>query len=235
MLPERQGVKRERATREAELRGGKGGEKTHMPHFIHDRVGVVLRKRHRRALALCRAIRRGAGVRRDFLPGWAKRHGVLLDAREELRLGLMVTGGDELLQRPPDVVDGRGGRDFCGIPDVQELRERTGREAQLQKATAMENHVPQRRGVTLRVHQLQGRSTRICSRLRHISEISRKSAGLWNGGRVATNRIGKRRVEVLKGLAITQCFLVFVCANCETHNMSLGEDQRHEIFMPRDR
>jgi hypothetical protein len=55
-----------------------------MPHFKHDRVGVIFRKRHRGALALCRAIRRGAGVRRDFLPGWAKRHGVLLDAREEL-------------------------------------------------------------------------------------------------------------------------------------------------------
>jgi hypothetical protein len=56
---------------------------THMIHFIHNRVGVILRKRHR-ALALGRAIRRDAGVRRDLLPGGAKRYGVLLDAREEL-------------------------------------------------------------------------------------------------------------------------------------------------------
>jgi hypothetical protein len=40
---------------------------------------------------------------------------------------------------------------------------------------------------------------------------------------VATNRIGKRWVEVLKGLAVSECFLVFVCAYCETQDVNPGE------------
>jgi hypothetical protein len=55
-----------------------------MPHFIHDRVGVILRERHYRTLALFLAIRLGACVRSDLLPVGPKRHGIFLDAREEI-------------------------------------------------------------------------------------------------------------------------------------------------------
>lgn len=103
-----------------------------MPHFIHDRVGVILGERHhRRALAPFLAIRRDARVRSDLLPVGPKGHGVLLDAREELRLGSKVAVGDALLQRAPDVVERRGGRDLGGISDVEKLREGTRRKAQL--------------------------------------------------------------------------------------------------------
>jgi hypothetical protein len=84
-----------------------GGD-THTPHFIHDRVGVILRERHHRALALFLAIRRDARVRSDLLPKGPKGHGILLDAREELWFGSVVIVRDELLKRAPNVVDGRG-------------------------------------------------------------------------------------------------------------------------------
>jgi hypothetical protein len=57
---------------------------THMPHFIHDRVGVILRERHHRTLALFLAIRLAACVRSDLLPVGPKGHGILFNAREEL-------------------------------------------------------------------------------------------------------------------------------------------------------
>jgi hypothetical protein len=55
-----------------------------MPHFIHDRVGVILRERHCSTLALFLVTRRDACVRSDLLPVGPKGHGILLDAREEL-------------------------------------------------------------------------------------------------------------------------------------------------------
>ena len=61
--------------------------------------------------------------------------------------------------------------------------------------------------------------------LRHQSQRCRQKR---TGGKDGTNRIGKRWVEVLKGLAITQCFLVFACAYCETQSVSPGEDQGHK-------
>lgn len=63
---------------------GRDGGNTHMPHFVHDRVGIILRERHCRTLALFLALRRGACVRSDLLPVGPKGDGILLDAREEL-------------------------------------------------------------------------------------------------------------------------------------------------------
>jgi hypothetical protein len=65
-----------------------------MPHFIHDRVGVILRDR---TLALFLAIRRDACIRSDLLPEGPKGHGILLDAREELWFGSIVIVRDDLL------------------------------------------------------------------------------------------------------------------------------------------
>lgn len=61
-------------------------EYTHMPHFIHDRVGVILGECHHRTLALAPflAIWRDACVRSDLLPGGPKGRGILFNAREEL-------------------------------------------------------------------------------------------------------------------------------------------------------
>jgi hypothetical protein len=76
-------------------------------------------------------------------------------------------------------------------------------------------------------HQLQGRSTHIYSHPRHIS----KAVKGWPVGEErleGTNRIGKRRVEVLKRLAFSQCFLVFVCAYCEARNVISKGGQGHE-------
>ena len=57
-----------------------------MPHFIHDRVGVILGECHYRtlALALFLAIQRDACVRSDLLPEGPKGRGILFDTREEL-------------------------------------------------------------------------------------------------------------------------------------------------------
>jgi hypothetical protein len=44
---------------------------------------------------------------------------------------LIVTLGNKLLERPPDVIKGRGGWELGRISDIQKLRERAGREAQL--------------------------------------------------------------------------------------------------------
>jgi len=103
-----------------------------MPYFIHDRVWVILGERHRRTFALCRIIRCDTSVRGDLLPWGTERHGVLLDACEEFWFISIVTLGNELLERPPDIIEGRGRFELRGISDVQKLRERTGREAQLQ-------------------------------------------------------------------------------------------------------
>jgi hypothetical protein len=79
---------------------------THMPYFIHDRVWVILGERHRCTFALCRIIRRDTSVRGDLLPWGTERHGVLLDACEELWFASVVTLGNELLERPPDIIEG---------------------------------------------------------------------------------------------------------------------------------
>ena len=55
-----------------------------MPHFIHDRIGVILRGHHYHTLALFLAIRRGVCVRSDLLPVGPKGHGIFINAREEL-------------------------------------------------------------------------------------------------------------------------------------------------------
>jgi hypothetical protein len=102
-----------------------------MPHFIHDGVWIVLGKRHCRTFALFRTIRRDASVRGNLLPGGTERRGILLHASEELWFVSIITLGNDLLERPPDVVEGRRRLELRGISDIQKLRERTGRETQL--------------------------------------------------------------------------------------------------------